>query len=460
MKKIIQIIASIMVVIGITYAIGTSYYADRFQAKTNFSGIDIGHLSPQEAHTKIQQQLKNQTITFYENNQNIGKISLADLNAEIDAASHLESLLNSQNNLTWVTSFFSSTTYQPELKDYVSISENSFSESFEQLGLVDQERTASTDARIAYAEDKGYYLEPETIGNQLDLDTIKNLVVEGIQTGQQKIEVNAAYTQPMLTVEDGNLNDIIQAIEETAATEITLTIAGFEETITREQIMSWLYLDEQNDLYFDELLIYDYLGTLNERYATYDDYRYFESTLQGEIQLEPGTLGWSIDREAETQSILEDLYAGLDVKRETSIVGTGYNGVSLDDIGSSYIEVDMISQNMFVYLDGVQVISTPVVTGQIGTTTVPGTYAIWNMETPSALVGYNPRTEQDYEQPVQYWMAFDDTGQGIHDADWQPYFGGDAYLTNGSLGCVNTPPNIMPTVFEYAYLGMPVIVFH
>ena len=178
MKKIIQIIASIMVVIGITYAIGTSYYADRFQAKTNFSGIDIGHLSPQEAHTKIQQQLKNQTITFYENNQNIGKISLADLNAEIDAASHLESLLNSQNNLTWVTSFFSSTTYQPDLKDYVSISENSFSDRFEQLGLVNQERTASTDARIAYAEDKGYYLEPETIGNQLDLDTIKNLVVE------------------------------------------------------------------------------------------------------------------------------------------------------------------------------------------------------------------------------------------------------------------------------------------
>lgn len=156
--------------------------------------------------------------------------------------------------------------------------------------------------------------------------------------------------------------------------------------------------------------------------------------------------------------ILEDLYAGESVVREPMIVGSGYNG-SLDDIGSSYIEVDILNQTMFVYLEGELVLSTPVVTGQIGTTTVPGAYSIWNMETPSELVGYNPRTERDYVQPVQYWMGFDDTGQGIHDANWQPYFGGDAYLTNGSLGCVNTPPDVMPLVFEYAYMGMPVLVF-
>ena len=56
-------------------------------------------------------------------------------------------------------------------------------------------------------------------------------------------------------------------------------------------------------------------------------------------------------------------------------------------------------------------------------------------------------------------MAFDYTGQGIHDAIWQPTFGGDAYLTNGSLGCINTPLDIMAQVYEYAYNGMPVIVF-
>ncbi len=32
-----------------------------------------------------------------------------------------------------------------------------------------------------------------------------------------------------------------------------------------------------------------------------------------------------------------------------------------------------------------------------------------------------------YEQPVTYWMPFNG-GIGFHDADWQPYFGGDRYL--------------------------------
>ena len=81
------------------------------------------------------------------------------------------------------------------------------------------------------------------------------------------------------------------------------------------------------------------------------------------------------------------------------------------------------------------------------------------MESPSVLRGYNPHTDVDYEQPVQYWIAFDDQAQGIHDANWQGTFGGQAYLNSGSLGCVNTPPSVMGQVFELVYYGMPVIIF-
>ena len=50
-----------------------------------------------------------------------------------------------------------------------------------------------------------------------------------------------------------------------------------------------------------------------------------------------------------------------------------------------------------------------------------------------------------YEQPVTYWMPFNG-GIGFHDADWQPYFGGDRYLTGGSHGCINLPQK-MPDSF-------------
>ena len=173
--------------------------------------------------------------------------------------------------------------------------------------------------------------------------------------------------------------------------------------------------------------------------------------------IEPGTYGWYIDRFAEAEAIADDILAAREVDREPIIGGTGYGWE--EDIGSSYVEVDIYNQMMTIYYEGEIVLQTAVVTGTPGTNTVPGTYQVWNKENDTTLLGYNPVTEKDYEQPVDYWIAFDDQAQGIHDANWQGSFGGDAYLTNGSLGCINTPPGVMPQVFELVYHGMPVIVF-
>ncbi|WP_253940766.1 L,D-transpeptidase family protein [Fundicoccus ignavus] len=366
-----------------------------------------------------------------------------------------------QEGSSWLASFFGRSVLgvEAEAGEVVSLD---FEQAKQALGEFEgfwRERVASEDAEIVFVEGEGYQIQADRLGTRLDEERLQAQLLEVVEAGASMVDLSASYQTAEVTQADEALTERLDQIQAATSMSITLQIAGYEEVITPEMISSWLIIDEvTGELYFDETLIYEYLGSLNEAYATYDDYRYFESTLQGGVQLVPGTLGWSIDRESELAWILEDLYAGESVVREPMIVGSGYNG-SLDDIGSSYIEVDILNQTMFVYLEGELVLSTPVVTGQIGTTTIPGAYSIWNMETPSELVGYNPRTERDYVQPVQYWMGFDDTGQGIHDANWQPYFGGDAYLTNGSLGCVNTPPDVMPLVFEYAYMGMPVIVF-
>ena len=176
------------------------------------------------------------------------------------------------------------------------------------------------------------------------------------------------------------------------------------------------------------------------------------------VDVQPGTLGWSIDSEAEAEKIVADLNKGGTIKREPTVVGTGYADKE-NDIGPSYVEVDIAHQMMFIYKDGKKVLETPVVTGRPGTTTIPGAYAAWNKESPSTLKGYNPHTQVEYKQPVDYWIPFDDTGQGIHDANWQASFGGEAYLSNGSLGCINTPPGTMAEVYQLVEVGMPVIIF-
>ena len=114
---------------------------------------------------------------------------------------------------------------------------------------------------------------------------------------------------------------------------------------------------------------------------------------------------------------------------------------------------------MLIYQEGKLVLQTPIVSGKIGTETIPGAYQVWNMEQDTNLKGYNPHTQRDYVQPVKYWIAFDNQAQGIHDAIWQSTFGGSAYQQSGSLGCVNTPLDVMSQVYEIVDYGWPVIVF-
>ena len=215
-------------------------------------------------------------------------------------------------------------------------------------------------------------------------------------------------------------------------------------------------MDEHLGAYVDRELVLQYLYQLNQDYSSLLNYHAFNSTYKGQVAIQPGTYGWYIDREAEADQIISDVYAGNEVRREPLMAGSGY-GLA-DGIGGSYVEVDMTYQMMFIYHDYQLVLETPIVTGGPGTNTVPGAYQVWNMETPSILKGFNPNTNKEYEQPVSYWIAFDDNQQGIHDASWQSSFGGSAYLYSGSLGCVNTPPGVMPTVFDLVYYGMPVMI--
>ena len=60
---------------------------------------------------------------------------------------------------------------------------------------------------------------------------------------------------------------------------------------------------------------------------------------------------------------------------------------------------------------------------------------------------------------IRNWMAVNGH-YGIHDATWRNKFGGDEYLANGSHGCINLPPSIVPTFYSYVRTGMPVVVFY
>ena len=117
------------------------------------------------------------------------------------------------------------------------------------------------------------------------------------------------------------------------------------------------------------------------------------------------------------------------------------------------MEINLTSQHLFVYKNGSLVVDSDFVSGNLskGHGSPTGAFIVTYTTTDAVLRG------EDYATPVKYWMPFNG-GVGFHDASWQPTFGGSRYLTNGSHGCVNMPPEVAAKLFDLISAGTPVVV--
>ena len=145
---------------------------------------------------------------------------------------------------------------------------------------------------------------------------------------------------------------------------------------------------------------------------------------------------------------------------KTKVVGTWAvegrtitSGAYGKSVGSSYVEVSITEQRMWLYKNGKLIVDTPVVTGTRNYMDTPkGYFSIFSRARNTVLTG------PGYASPVDYWMAFSG-GCGIHDASWRSSFGGNIYTYNGSHGCINTPYKAVRTIYNNTTFGTPVIVY-
>ena len=119
----------------------------------------------------------------------------------------------------------------------------------------------------------------------------------------------------------------------------------------------------------------------------------------------------------------------------------------------NYIDINITTQTLTLFQNGVGTYAVPVVTGNVaaGHNTPEGLFAVQYKQLDRVLKG------EDYESFVHYWMRFVNNC-GIHDANWRSNFGGEIYKRNGSHGCVNVPPELMPALYAATPEGTPVWV--
>ncbi|MDU1231134.1 MAG: L,D-transpeptidase family protein [Clostridium sp.] len=125
-----------------------------------------------------------------------------------------------------------------------------------------------------------------------------------------------------------------------------------------------------------------------------------------------------------------------------------------DDIGDTYVEVNITRQHLWFYKNGKLLTQGDIVTGcqSKNTPTAEGVYALNYKQKDATLKG------DGYSSKVSYWMPFNGN-IGLHDARWRSSFGGNIYKTNGTHGCVNMPQYLAKIIFENIESNTPIICY-
>jgi L,D-transpeptidase catalytic domain/Putative peptidoglycan binding domain len=240
--------------------------------------------------------------------------------------------------------------------------------------------------------------------------------------------------------------------------EINYNFGDRHETLTPEKLKHMLNYNDGEVTIIDDKVM-EYVSNLAAKYDTVGSTRWFQTTNGGLVSVAGGSYGFRMDQDAESKWLFDALAKGKSEFRTPEYLQEGRSR-DQNDIGSSYVEIDISSQHLWIYQSGELVLSTDVVTGNVSRdkSTPTGTYYIFSKQRDRILRGPD-YDGTEYASPVAYWMPFN-RGIGLHDAPWRNAFGGNIYLKNGSHGCVNMPPAAAKAAFYQVNIGFPVVVHY
>jgi hypothetical protein len=140
-----------------------------------------------------------------------------------------------------------------------------------------------------------------------------------------------------------------------------------------------------------------------------------------------------------------------------------HNGL-LHDGPNRLITVSLQAQRLVAYDSGQTIVNTPVTTGRPSLPTDVGAMQVLRKDSPWTMQSPWPKGSPEWypDTAVQMVLWFTKNGEGLHDASWQP----DSTLGPGSQsgpyashGCIHLPLAAVRTLFAWAPLGTPVVVY-
>jgi lipoprotein-anchoring transpeptidase ErfK/SrfK len=128
------------------------------------------------------------------------------------------------------------------------------------------------------------------------------------------------------------------------------------------------------------------------------------------------------------------------------------------------IVVSIQGQHLTAFDRGTAIVDTAVTTGRPSLPTDIGRMSVVSMDSPWTMKSPWPKGSPFWYPDTQVRMVvwFTRTGEGMHDADWEPAAAYGAGSQNGpyaSHGCIHVPLAAENALYRWATVGTPVVVY-
>ncbi len=460
-EKIIRI-AGISVLVAAALYIGLSvYYTGKFPCGIWVNGVYCTGKTVAQANEELLSGESPGSITLLLPRQGKETIALQEIGCQMDYSGQLEQLQTLKKPWLWPMGFLEGSAEYQILPE-ISLDEAKFTAVFDGLDFVKGRKEDNACRVFIEKTEDGYTLvnERESV---LDYDICKAAVKKAILRGESDCDLEAAgcYISLPLTQEMRSVLRTWERLEDFLDCGIVYQFGEESVAVTPADVSEWIVIsdgkfaeDENGSFQIDREKLDAYVDALADRYDTAGGTHVFLTTRGDTVSITGGTYGNLLDREAEKDYLYQAFLEGIRETHEPSYLQEAAKKGG-DDIGGTYIEVDMGNQMLYYYEDNTLMLDTPIVTGDM----------MKKRDTPAMVCFVYAKQRnrtlkgRSYAAHVDYWMPVRG-GIGIHDAQWRQEFGGDIYKTEGSHGCINTPIEAMERLYELTEVGTPVVMFY
>ena len=435
------------------------YYQGKFALQTWVNGTYITGMTVEEANTELLKAENYHDLLITDGNKTVFDFKVDDFGLTQDFKNSLTLVMIKQADSSLLDKIKNIVPSQitPEVSFDTEIASNLILSS----NLVADNKTETDREYKIEHTNNGYQLINETT-KVLDKEKLVSAVETALTEKAQSIDITDCYYDLEMTPKMAAIKQLYEKVDAFQSFHMVYQFGDTTEEITPAIVADWITVDaggnfvfdEQGNLILNETKVLEYINKLCDKYDTLDSTRKFQSTRGDIVTIEGGTYGNLIDRDAEYAYLLEAFKSKNEEARIPVYLKKAlYQG--LDDIGDTYIEIDMTTQTMYYYENGECKLQTPIVTGNLK----------WNMGTPARVCYVYAKLRNrilkgpGYAAHVNYWMPVNGS-IGIHDAKWRDEFGGEIYKTQGSHGCINTPYDAMKELFGMVEIGTPVVMFY